>query len=645
MKKTSLGRRRFLKSAAASGAAALASSAPIAAQAPAAAAATPRPPAPVLPRESDPGPGDLLTTDRPGGDFLVDVLKSLKFEYVAANPGSSFRGLHESLVNYGGNTAPEFITCCHEESSIAMAHGYFKVTGRPMAVMVHGTVGLQHAAMAIYNAYCDRVPVYVIAGNTIDAAERRPGVEWAHSVQDAASLVRDFTKWDDQPASLTHFAESAVRAYKIAMTPPMLPVLLVVDGKLQEDPMAGEAPPRVPRLTLAAPPQGEAAAVAEAARLLIAAESPLIVADRLARTPAGMARLAELAEALGAPVVDQGGRLNLPTRHPLNHTERARELVASADVILGLELTDFWGTVDGFRDQLHRTSRPLTRPGTKLVSITAGDLFVKANYQDFQRYPEVDLAIAADGEATLPALIEAVKRATTGDRRRVVEERAAKLATQQRAALERARAEAANGWDASPISTARLSAEIGAAVRAAAQGDAWGLVSPVDFVSRWPLRLWAFDQHHQFLGGSGGAGVGYGAPAAVGAALAHKAQGRLAVAIQADGDLMYAPGVLWTAAHHRIPLLSVMHNNRAYHQELMHLQRMATRHNRGITRASIGTTLENPFIDFAKIAQGMGVHAEGPIADPKALGPALKRAVEIVARGEPALVDVVSQPR
>jgi thiamine pyrophosphate-dependent acetolactate synthase large subunit-like protein len=514
-----------------------------------------------------------------------------------------------------------------------------------MAVMVHGTVGLQHAAMAIYNAYCDRVPVYVMAGNTIDAAERRPGVEWAHSVQDAASLVRDFTKWDDQPASLTHFAESAVRAYKIAMTPPMLPVLLVVDGKLQEDPMAGEAPPRVPRLTLAAPPQGEAGAVAEAARLLVAAENPLIIADRLARTPEGMARLVELAEVLGAPVVDQGGRLNLPTRHPLNHTERARELVANADVILGLELTDFWGTVDGFRDQLHRTSRPLTRPGTKLVSITAGDLFVKANYQDFQRYPEVDLAIAADGEATLPALIEAVKRTATADRRRVFEERAAKLATQQRAALDRARADAANGWDASPISTARLSAELGAAVRSAVKGDEWGLVSPVDFVSRWPLRLWSFDKHHQFLGGSGGAGVGYGAPAAVGAALAHKAQGRLAVSIQADGDLMYAPGVLWTAAHHRIPLLSVMHNNRAYHQELMHLQRMATRHNRGITRAGIGTTLENPNIDFAKIAQGMGVHAEGPIVDPKDLGPALKRAVEVVKRGDPALVDVVSQPR
>jgi thiamine pyrophosphate-dependent acetolactate synthase large subunit-like protein len=643
MSKTkSVDRRRFLKTAAVTGAAALGGAASVdGAQQPAASAASPRS-APTLAREVDPPPSvDVMTTDRPGGDFMTDVIKSLGFEYVAANPGSSFRGLHESLVNYGGNRAPEFLTCCHEESSVAMAHGYFKVEGRPMAVMVHGTVGLQHAAMAIYNAYCDRVPVYVIAGNSVDAAERRPGVEWAHSVQDAAALVRDFVKWDDVPASLQHFAESAVRAYKVAMTPPMLPVVLVADGGLQEDPVSPEAPLRIPKLTLASPPQGDAGAVAEAARLLVAAENPVIVADRAARTPAGAARLIELAEALQAPVVDQGGRMNFPTRHRLNHTDRARELIAAADVVIGLELTDFWGTVDAFRDQLRRTSRPITRPGTKLISITAGDLFVKANYQDFQRYAELDLAIAADAEATMPALIEGVRRLVTSDRRRALDDRGNRLAEAHQKALERARSDASYGWDASPISTARLSAELWGAIK----NDDWAVVSPVDFISRWPLRLWAFDKYYQFLGGSGGAGVGYGAPAAVGAALAHKKHGRLPVSIQADGDLMYAPGVLWTAAHHRIPLLSVVHNNRAYHQELMHLQRMATRHNRGITRASIGTTLENPNIDYAKIAQGMGVHAEGPIADPKDLGPAIRRALDVVRRGEPALIDVVSQPR
>jgi thiamine pyrophosphate-dependent acetolactate synthase large subunit-like protein len=572
---------------------------------------------------------------------MVDVLKSLGIEYVCSNPGSSFRALHESVINYGGNRNPEFLTCCHEESAVGMAHGYAKVEGKPLAVFAHGTVGLQHAAMAIYNAYCDRVPVYVIFGNIANAATRRPGVEWAHSVQDGASLVRDFTKWDDAPTSLTHFAESAVRAYKIAMTPPMMPIVLVADGDLQEDAISADARLSIPKLTLASPPQGESGAVAETARLLVAAENPVIIADRAARTPAGMKLLVELAEALQAPVIDQGGRMNFPTRHPLNQTERSRVLVGTADVILGLELTDFWGTVHSFRDQLVRTSQPITKPGAKLISITAGDLFLHSNYQDFERYPEVDLAIAADAEATLPSLIEAVKRLITPDRKRTLDDRGAKLAAAGRDALERTRTEATYAWDASPISTARLSAELWAQIK----NDDWSLVSDVPFVSRWPLRLWSFDKHYQYLGGSGGAGVGYGAPAAVGAALANRKRGRLSVSIQNDGDLMYAPAVLWTAAHHKIPLLSVMHNNRAYHQELMHVQRMADRHNRGIDRAVIGTTLEDPTIDYSKIAQGLGVHAEGPISDPKDLGAALRRAVDVVRRGEPALVDVVTQPR
>ena len=236
------GRRRFLKSAAVTGAA-LVGGATAEAAAAERACCVGRPRARRRPfaREADPAGVEVLTTDRPGGDFMVDVIKSLGFEYVSANPGSSFRGLHESIVNYGGNRTPEFITCCHEESSVAMAHGYFKIEGKPLAVLAHGTVGLQHAAMAIYNAYCDRVPVYLIVGNSVDATQRRPGVEWTHSVQDAAAMVRDFIKWDDLPVSLQHFAESAVRAYKIAMTPPMMPVLLVADGELQEDPVSPQA--------------------------------------------------------------------------------------------------------------------------------------------------------------------------------------------------------------------------------------------------------------------------------------------------------------------------------------------------------------------------------------------------------------------
>jgi len=611
-------------------------------------AATPeaqRPPAtPVMTAAAEATPpveDDGLTTDSAGSDFMVDVIKSLGFEYICANPGSSFRGLHESVINYGGNEKPELITCCHEESSVAMGHGYFKVEGKPLAVMAHGTVGLQHAAMAIYNAWCDRVPVYIILGNYADAATRR-GAEWYHGAQDVAAMVRDYTKWDDTPWSLGHFAESAVRAYRIGMTPPMAPVVIVADGPLQEDGIKDRSTLSIPKLTMPTPPQGDAAAVAELARLLVAAENPVLVADRLARTPAAMPLLVELAETLQAAVIDKGGRMNFPSLHPLNQSERATAVIATADVVVGLEVTDFWGTVNAMRDQQHRTQRRLTKPGARLVTITTGELYVRSNYQDFRRMAEVDLAIAGDGEATLPALIEAVKRLLTPDRRRAFEERGARLAEARRQTLERARLAASYAWDASPVSTARLCAELWAQIKR----EDWSLVSSYySDGGGWPRRLWDFNKPYHWLGDAGGGGIGYGAPASVGAALANKRHGRLSVAIQTDGDLMYAPGVLWTAAHHKIPLLSIMNNNRAYHMEVMHVQRMCNRRSRGVDRGQIGSMLSDPNIDFSKLAQGLGVHAEGPITNPTEVGPAIARALAVVKRGEPALVDVVTQAR
>ena len=642
-KKIPAGRRDFLKSVVA-GAATLAAPAETL---PAAQPIEARPSRamPVLPPvvESDPpADAEVLNIDRSGSDFMVDVLKSLGIEYVCSVAGSSFRALHESVINYGGNSNPEFITCCHEESSVAMSHGYAKIEGKPLCIFAHGTVGLQHASMAIYNAYCDRVPVYIVIGNNLDATKRDSAYgEWPHSVQDAAAMVRDYMKWDDTPVSLEHFAESAVRAYKVAMTPPMGPVLIVADSELQENPIPEEAALRVPKLTLPAPPRGDSGSIAEAARLLVQAQNPLIVVDRYARTQAGIDLLVELAETLQAPVIDQAGRMNFPTRHPLNQTSRRGAVVSNADVIMGLEATDFWSALNTMHDQVHRSSRPIMKSDAKLISITTGDLYTKANYQDFYRYTGVDLAMAADAEATLPALIEETKRQITADRKRVFEDRGAKLAAAHQKALDQARTDATYAWDASPISTGRLCAELWAQIK----DEDWSVVSLLRHFSWWPLRLWPLDKHYQYIGVQGGGGVGYNAPASVGAALANKKHGRLSVSIQDDGDLLFAPAVLWTAAHHRIPLLSVMHNNRGYHEELMHVQRMANRHNRGIDRAHIGTTFEDPNFDFAKIAQGMGVYAEGPITDPNELAPALRRAIAVVKHGEPALLDVVTQPR
>jgi len=533
-RKTLVNRRDFLRNAAV-GAAVLAA----ASEAPGSEPTPVRPPGtpPAMSRTAEvgtPSSAEVLTANRTGSDFMVDVIKSLGIEYICANPGSSFRGLQESIINYGGNHSPEFITCLHEESSVAMAHGYAKIEGKPLVALAHGTVGFQHAAMAIYNAYCDRVPVYIIGGNIIDATKRIPPVEWAHSVQDAAAMVRDYVKWDDLPTSLPHFAESAVRAYKIAMTPPMMPVLLVADAELQENPISETASSPLPNLVLASPPQGDSGSVAEAARLLADAENPVLVVDRAARTPAGMARLIELAETLQAPVLDVGGRMNFPTRHPLNQSERYSELIADADVILGLELSDFWGATHLVRDQVQRTSRPITKTDAKLISISAGALFIKSNYQDFQRFTELHVDIAADAEATLPSLTESVKLQLSGNRKATLRDRGDKFAAAHKEALQQARDAAAFAWDASPISTARLSSELWAQIK----DEDWSLVSDTFFVSSWPQRLWSFDKYYQFIGTSGGYGIGYGAPAAVGAALANRKHGRLSVNIQCDGDLM-----------------------------------------------------------------------------------------------------------
>src|SRR3954463_15702031 len=583
----------------------------------------------------------------PGSDFMIDVIKTLDIKYCPSNCASSYRAIHESLINYGGNKMPEYLTCTHEESAVGMAPGYFKIAGKPLMTLCHGTVGLQHATMGIYNAWCDRVPMIVIGGNDLDAATRPPGVPTFHSAQDINALVRDFTKWDDTPVSLQHFAQSMVRAYKIATTPPYGPVMISLDAGLQQEPVRthGDQKLYIPRYVPTSPPQGDSGAVKEAAKLLAEAQNPVIVADRAARTPNGVKLLVQLAEALQARVIDQGGRMNFPRTHYLSAPPTT---VSNADVILGLELSDFWGTVNAYTDNgEHGIGVNSTRikPGTKLISISAVELNTKANYQDFQRFQVIDVQMAADAEATLPALIEAVRSAIPAARKMAIEQRAAvakKAYAEQQARTKEA---AAIAWDASPISTARLCMETFNAVK----GLDWSLVASEGNVSNWPNRLWPIEQHHQWLGRSGGYGVGYGAPASVGAALANRDLGRFSVSIQSDGDLMYAPGVLWTAAKHKIPLLAVMHNNRGYHQEVMHVQRLANFRNRATKTdgdlGPVGTSIMNPDIEYHKLAESMGWWAKGPIKDPAQLGPALREAVKVVQSGQPALLHVWTQPR
>jgi thiamine pyrophosphate-dependent acetolactate synthase large subunit-like protein len=492
--------------------------------------------------------------------------------------------------------------------------------------------------MAVYNAWCDRVPMIVLGGNKSEVTQRRPGVEWVHSAQDAARVLRDYTKWDDAPHSLQHFAESMVRAYKIATTPPMGPVTVIMDGHLQEADMGSEAP-TIPAMTPGQPPAGDPAAIEEAARWLAEADSPVIVADRMAHDQEGVERLVELAEVLQAPVVNLYGRMNFPNTH---HLSQSRGVVAQADVILALEVNDPWGIVNRMRDRAVKDELRVARPDARVIDIGLNSLILKSNYQTIQRYYPSDLSITGDAQASLPSLTEAVRRQMPRSRRTGNAEREQRWRTAHAQRRSQELDAARYGWDAQPVSTARLFTEIWQQVK----DRDWALVAEGRYQSSWDRRLWPMDRHYQYIGGSGGVGLGYGAPAAVGAALAHRAEGRLAINVQQDGDMMYVPGVFWTAARHDIPLLTVTHNNRSYHMEYMHLQHMASRRQRGIDgSAAVGHELRDPDLNLAQIVGGMGCWSEGPITNPSDIGPALRRALDVVDSGEPAFVDVVCQPR
>ncbi len=646
-----LDRRRFLAAAAVAGAA---GSVKPAEAAPSTGVQTPpRVPSALPPNEhvaavetDVPNIAPYKSEGRPGSDFMVDVIKSLDIKYLPSNPASSYRAIHESLIDYGKNTMPEFLTCTHEEVGVGIAHGYYKIAQKPLLTLCHGTVGLMHATMNVYDAFCDRAAVVILAGNDLDAAHRPPGVPTVHSAQDINAIVRDYTKWDDTPVSAQHFAQSFVRAYQIATTPPCAPVVLSLDDGLAQEPVRdyGQAL-YIPKFVPTAPPAGEQGAVREAARLLVNAERPVIVTDRAINTQRGMALLVQLAELLQAPMVRQRGRLNFPTTHYLG---RPASVIPQADVVLGLELTDYWATVNAYTDNNAEgvgTTRSRIKPGTKLISISTLQLMTKANYQEFQRFQSVDLPIAGDVEATLPPLIEAVKLALTDDRKNAIAKRGQAIKEAHDKARGNTLQAAAIAWDASPISTARLCTELYAQIK----DMDWSLVPSSGDVSGWPLRLWAMDKPYHWTGTSGGYGVGWGLPASIGGALANRDEGRFSVSIQSDGDMMYVPGAMWTAARHKIPLLAVMHNNRGYHQEVMHIQRLANFRDRtanvGNDMAPIGTSIMNPDIEYHKLAESMGWWAKGPIKDPADLGPALKEAIAVVKSGQPALLNVWTQPR
>jgi acetolactate synthase I/II/III large subunit len=573
---------------------------------------------------------------RYGSDVMVDAMQAHGLRYVSLNPGSSFRGLHDSIVNYGGNR-PEIIECPHEKVAVGLAHGYAKASGEAMGVILHNVVGLLHGAMGIYYAYIDRCPVVVFGGTGPMALERRrPNIDWIHTANVQGTAVRDYTKWDDQPVSVRSVPEAVARGYRVAMSEPRGPVYLCLDAGLQEDELDEEVPPvdpehyRVPSRLGADP-----AALARLSEMLVAAERPVIVPGYAGRDPQAFGQLVELAELLGAGVVDTGIRLNFPNRHPLNVT--GSDAITDADLVLFVDVKDM-GKPTQRLDRLTRTVTSLIPDDAKVVDLGFNDLEISSWSHDFTALHPTDLQVTADTAVALPQLLELCREREGREpqRRAQRQERRRRLGDLHDATWEGWQRQAKAEWDLAPVSTARLAA------------DVWDVVSEYDWVltagtaSGWALRTWDFDRPYRYPGAS--LGTATQISISLGVALAHKGTGRLVVDLQPDGDLMFDLAALWVAAYHRIPLLVVMFNNRAYYNDWEHQERIARHRGTPVENAYLGMEIDGPAPDFANVARSLGWYGEGPVTDPEQVRAAVRRAADVVAStGQPALVDVVCQ--
>jgi len=576
--------------------------------------------------------------ERWASDVIVDLLHAYELPHAALNPGASYRGLHDSIVNYGQNR-PTMMLCQHEETAVQIAHGYAKASGRPMVAILHNLVGLLHANMAIYYAYIDRAPIFIIgATGPMDETKRRPRIDWIHTAQGQGEAVRAYTKWDYQPHTIDGAPEAFARAYAVMMTEPQGPIYMCYDAWLQEQKLDHEVPlppPHAAKVPSKLAPDPKA--LERAADLVAGAKNPVIVAEFVGREPEGFHALVDLAETGGLPVYDVDSRLNFPTRHPLNMSME-KDVFRDADLVLCLDTRDW----ERHTTELVSTTRELTSivpPGAKWIDIGFGDLELSSWALDYQRLHHADLRILADTSVAIPMLAGLLRSRAKSDKAFAaqVKARAAEIAKRSTAKRERWAKEAREHWDASPIALPRLASEVWEAIK----GEDWVLTAGT--LDEWARMLWDFDKPYRHPGKSLGTATQFGI--SLGVALAHREKKRLVVDLQPDGDLMFDAGAMWVAAKHRIPLLVVMYNNRAYYNDWEHQIRMAKLRGTPVERAHIGMDMDEPAPDFATMARSMGWYAEGPIDDPRKVAAALERAIAKVKAGQPALLDTLTQKR
>ena len=553
-----------------------------------------------------------------GSDVAADALRALDVPYIALNPGASYRGLHDSIVNYLGNERPQMLLCLHEESAVAIAHGYAKVTGKAMAAAVHSNVGLMHATMAIFNAWCDRMPMIILgATGPVDAVKRRPWIDWIHTARDQGALIRGYTKWDDQPASPVAAREAVLRAGWIANTAPRGPTYVNLDAGMQEEKLPDAIAPIdaqrfMPDVKSAAPLE----MVSKAADLLRTAKSAVILAGRVSRNLDAWNQRVNLAERLVARVVtDLKIGASFPTDHALHAgapggtalSPEAAEAIRTADVILSLDWVDIVGTLKNAGGNT----------AAKFVQVSVDHRLHNGWSMDYQGLPPVDVMIDCEPDVAVPALL---------------------------AALGAAKPHLVPTKKVDPFKPAgdKLTVDHLAAALHRAVGNRSTSLTHISL--SWNGAVWPFRHPLDFLGGDGGGGVGGGPGISVGAALALKGSGRLPVAVCGDGDFLMGVTSLWTAAHYHIPLLIVVANNRSFFNDELHQERVARMRNRPIENRWIGQRISEPDIDLAAMARAQGAEGFGPVTAVGDLAATFAKAIAAVEAGRVAVVDVRVEP-
>ncbi|MEP7205855.1 MAG: thiamine pyrophosphate-binding protein [Casimicrobiaceae bacterium] len=577
-------------------------------------------------------------TARFGSDVVAETLRALDIPFIALNPGASYRGLHDSLVNFLGNDRPQMLLCLHEEHAVAIAHGYAKVTGRAMAVALHANVGLMHATMAIFNAWCDRMPVLVLgATGPLDAAKRRPWIDWIHTARDQGALVRSYVKWDDQPASPAAAREALLRAAWLAEAPPQAPVYVNLDAELQEAPLPALLPPiDAARYRPSVSTQPDADAVARAVELLAEATHPLILMGRVGRDADGWEARVRLAETLQAPVLtDLKVGAAFPTDHRLHAaapgvltSAEAAAVIAQSDVVLSLDWVDLAGTLKvAFRDDVR----------ARIIQVSIDHQLHNGWSMDHQGLPPVDVLLAATPDVVVPQLLAALAARSKESGPRGARGGAGAAPNDPPApAAGGPAAVTADRPDDQP-DTAALAQVLRTVVGARA-------VSLAHLPLSWNGASWPWHGPLDYLGSDGGGGIGAGPGLAVGAALALRGSGRLPIAICGDGDFLMGVTALWTATHYGIPLLVIVANNNSFFNDEVHQERVARMRGRAVANKWIGQRIDEPAIDLARMAEAQGALGLGPVHRTADLRGVFEEAIAAVDAGRVVVVDVRIKP-